>query len=106
MNKLFALLPAILLVACNTLDKDDPNYRDKYGRNIEDAAKYAQAVKERRLLPGMHKKEIRDVMGGGPEKTRKFERSGTTYTMWIYNSRALDLYLDSDGYLVRWSGIG
>jgi len=105
MHKLIALLPMVLLLSCNTLDKNDPNYRDKHGRNLEDSEIYAQSVKERRLLPGMHKSEVREVMGGGPERTKNVKWGGTTYVMWVYNSRALDLYLDTDGYLVRWTGI-
>jgi len=103
MKRTITMLPFVLLVACSTPSKDG---KDKYGRIPEDAAKYAAAVKERRLLPGMHEKEIKTVMRGGPEKKRKIKRGGVTYVMWIYNSRALDLYLDTDGYLVRWSGIG
>ena len=103
---MITMLPLILAVACSTPKIDGPNKKDKYGRNAEDAGKYAKAVKERRLLPGMHKGEIREVMRGGPEKTRKITRAGIKYTVWVYNSRSLDLYLDSDGYLMRWTGIG
>jgi hypothetical protein len=106
MRKPIAMLPLVLVLGCSTPNKNDPNYKDKHGRNAEDAEIYAKAVEERRLLPGMHKKEIRAVMGGGPEKTRKIERGGTTYIMWLYYSRSLDLYLDEDGYLLRWTGIG
>jgi len=102
-----ATIPILLLLAaaCSTPADNDPNKRDKHGRLPEDAAKYAQAVKDRVMRLGMHKSEIKKVFGGGPDTKRKVERGGQTYEMWIYRSRSLDLYFDSDGYLMRTSGL-
>ena len=108
MNGNRATIPIFLLLvaACSTPPDDGTVKRDKYGRYPDAAEKYASAVKERRLLPGMHKGEIKKVMGGKPDRTRKIERGGQKYVMWIYGSKSMDLYLDTDGYLMRWTGIG
>jgi hypothetical protein len=101
------LLPLLLLLcACGGPEKktDPANQKDKYGRYPHIAEQYKEAVAKKKLLRGMHKGEIRQVMGGGPERTRKEKRGKSTYTVWVYASRSLDLWLDNDGYLMKWEG--
>lgn len=94
------LLPLLLvLIACTPPQKDG---RDKYGRTEDVAARYAAAVERRELLRGMHQDEVRAVMQGRPEKVSKQQRGDTTYTVWEYRSKSLDLYFDKQGFLMHW----
>ena len=52
----------------------------------------------------MHETEIREVMRGGPTRISRKSIGNTKYTVWEYRDRSLDLYLDDDGFLMRWSG--
>ena len=104
MRLLRLLAPAFLalgVLACTGPSGEKKgNVRDKYDRLPDVAAKYAAAVERRELLPGMHKDEIRVVMRGKPEKITKQKRGKSTYTVWEYRSKSLDLYLDKDGFLI------
>lgn len=97
------ILPLLLLVACSGPNGNEPGL-DKYGRTPETAAQYAAAVERRELKPGMHKSEIREVMRGDPTRISRKSIGNTKYTVWEYRDRSLDLYLDDDGFLMRWSG--
>ena len=105
-NSLTTIL--LLLAACaGPTDKKTSRHNrlDKYGRKPYLAAQYKDAVERKTLLRGMHKDEIRQVMGGGPEKTRKrVVRNEAKYTVWVYGQRQLDFFLDRDGFLVFWEG--
>ena len=102
---IFALL--LLLAACAgpTEKKDPARRKDKYGRRPDLAAQYKKAVEDRKILRGMHKDEIKKVMGGGPEKVRRgVVHNQAEYTQWVYAKRQLDFYIDDKGFLVFWEG--
>ncbi len=98
----------LLFAACaGPTDKNNSprNQLDKYGRKPYLAAQYKRAIESKTILRGMHKDEIKQVMGGGPEKTRKrVVRNQAKYTVWVYGKRQLDFFLDRDGFLVFWEG--
>ena len=98
----------LLLAACagpTDKEKSPRNKLDKYGRKPYLAAQYKSAVERKTILRGMHKDEIRQVMGSGPEKTRKgVVRNEAKYTVWAYGKRQLYFFLDRDGFLVFWEG--
>lgn len=96
-----SLLPLLLVLSCAG-PRDAGTGRDKHGRTEEVAAQYAAAVERKVLKMGMHKSEIRAVMDGGPDRVSRRRLGNRDYTVWEYRQRSIDLYLDDDGYLMKW----
>jgi hypothetical protein len=96
------VLFVVSLSACAPRINERGQKIDKHGRTAETAAGYADAVKNRRLKPGMHKGEVRDVMQSKPELTNYQKHNNKQYLVWQYRSRSLDIYFDDDGYLMFW----
>lgn len=102
--RLFVLLSILLfsLSACSPRLNEKGQAIDKYGRTAQTAKGYAEAVKNRRLKPGMIESEVREIMDGKPEQKSRRRRGQQRYVVWEYRSRSLDLFFDDDGYLVSW----
>ena len=101
------LILLLVLAACaGPTDKENAGpKKDKYGRPPYLAEQYKRAVERRKILRGMHKDEIKEVMRGGPEKVRRgVAHNQAKYTQWVYAKRQLDFYIDDEGFLVYWEG--
>lgn len=106
MWKSFVLAAPILLAAC-TSPGDGSGSSERYKRSPQVQKQYEEAVKQRRLVPGMKKDEVVAVMRGQPEtKDRVTDKQGRRRTRWIYRSRSITLFFDSEGYLVDAEGLG
>ena len=102
LSPVLATLVLLSLLACSPRLNEKGQKVDKYNRTAKTAKGYAEAVKARRLKPGMTKGEVREIMRGKPEETSRQNRGDTEYLVWEYRSRSLDLFFDYEGFLVTW----